>query len=483
MFEVCLDDNPQYEALSYAWGKLEFRRLILLNGSPHEITDNLDRSLRRLRQPNRTLTLWIDALCINQSSPEERTHQVKMMGSIFSRAANVFLFIGDYTEGHLLPGSDSPAALSIENGDGDSSSIIDPSGSGGQSCVRLSRVEAVTAIGFIYKLSTNQHLASSQEEANSASFIQSVRAVEIMMNLPWWNRIWTFQEAVLLPKATVVCGSIHIPWTVFETAVVNSGSHNEKCCRFNGSNWRLRGFYFMVSTLKDNRWLQFDGPGVDLLWTLHQLQYRQASDPRDKIYALYGLKNTNRIEASTGVDYSLSVCEVYTNFVLQSIRSTDDLFPLLRISEAEHGSDLPSWVPDWSIAPQDSLGGIGFVPLQVYGYFNASKGACLVYHPSPVSILALQGVIVDQVSAVGSYVQNTLQIPHEKYVEQWKNMIGYDHVKNLSYIGGGTYEDAFWRLLAYDYILLEYAGENPVNLRRTVPTDHEYLLTRVSGAA
>lgn len=306
MFEVCLDDNPQYEALSYAWGELESCRPILLNGPLHEITDNLDRALRRLRQPNRTLMLWIDALCINRSSSEERTHQVKMMGSIFSRAANVFLFIGDYAEGHLLPGSNSPAALPIENGDGDSSSIIDPSGSGGQSCVRLSRVEAAMAIAFIYKLSTNQHLASSEEEANSAPFIQSLRAVEKTITLPWWNRIWTFQEAVMPPKTTVVCGSIHIAWTVFENAAVTLDSHNKSCCRFIGSNWRLRGFYFMLSTLKDNRRLQFDGPGVDLLWTLHQIQYRQASDPRDKIYALYGLKNTNRIEASTGVDYSLS---------------------------------------------------------------------------------------------------------------------------------------------------------------------------------
>lgn len=312
------------------------------------------------------------------------------------------------------------------------------------------------AIAVIYKLSTNQHLASSQEEANSASFIQSLQAVEKMMDLPWWNRIWTFQEAVLPPKTTVVCGSIYIAWTVFENAAVNLASHNKSCCRFLESNRRLRGFYFMLSTLKDSRRLQFGGPGVDLLWILHQLQYRQASDPRDKIYALYGLKNTNRIEASTGVDYSLSVREVYTSFVLQSILSKNDLFPLLRISEAERGSDLPSWVPDWSIAPRDSLGGFGFLPLQVYRDFNASKGTCLVIHPSPVSILALQGVIVDQVSVVGSYAQNTLEIPYEKYAEQWKNVVGYDHVKNLSYIGGGTYEDAFWRLLAHDDILLEY---------------------------
>lgn len=173
--------------------------------------------------------------------------------------------------------------------------------------------------------------------------------------------------------------------------------------------------------------------------------------------------------------------EVYTSFVLQSILSKNDLFPLLRISGAERGSDLPSWVPDWSIAPRDSLGGFDFLPLQVYEYFNASKGACLVIHPSPVSIPALQGVIVDQVSVVGSYVQNTLGTPYEKYVEQWKNMIGYDQVKNLSYIGGGTYEDAFWRLLAYDCILLEHAGGERAKLRRTVPTDHDAFLREFSA--
>jgi hypothetical protein len=41
LFEVHLNDNPQYEALSYVWGSASVKRIIRLNSQPHATTVNL----------------------------------------------------------------------------------------------------------------------------------------------------------------------------------------------------------------------------------------------------------------------------------------------------------------------------------------------------------------------------------------------------------------------------------------------------------
>jgi hypothetical protein len=42
--------------------------------------------------------IWIDALCIDQGCNAERGHQVQRMGSIYSNAQEVFVWLGDHGE-------------------------------------------------------------------------------------------------------------------------------------------------------------------------------------------------------------------------------------------------------------------------------------------------------------------------------------------------------------------------------------------------
>lgn len=41
--------------------------------------------------------LWIDAICINQSSMEERGHQVQLMGDVYSKAQRTWIWLGEST--------------------------------------------------------------------------------------------------------------------------------------------------------------------------------------------------------------------------------------------------------------------------------------------------------------------------------------------------------------------------------------------------
>ncbi|OAG06673.1 uncharacterized protein CC84DRAFT_1142628, partial [Paraphaeosphaeria sporulosa] len=93
-----LDSAPPYEALSYTWGddsKSACR--ISLDGLPFHIRPNLRDALRRLRQPRGTRIIWIDAICIDQNSADEKSVQVPLMGKIYHRAERVIAWLGEET--------------------------------------------------------------------------------------------------------------------------------------------------------------------------------------------------------------------------------------------------------------------------------------------------------------------------------------------------------------------------------------------------
>jgi hypothetical protein len=85
-----------FKALSYAWGDPEERKhQILISGKLFTIRKNLYDFLEVYRKRWATRrTLWIDAICIDQSNITERNHQVWMMGHIYSRAKEVVIWLG-----------------------------------------------------------------------------------------------------------------------------------------------------------------------------------------------------------------------------------------------------------------------------------------------------------------------------------------------------------------------------------------------------
>jgi Heterokaryon incompatibility protein (HET) len=102
------NNPPPYEALSYTWGnpkgpkndipvrgkpKKKFR--IQLEGKRKRVGYNLEAALQQLRDETRPVTLWIDAICIDQSNREERSEQVNVMARIYSQASQVIVWLGE----------------------------------------------------------------------------------------------------------------------------------------------------------------------------------------------------------------------------------------------------------------------------------------------------------------------------------------------------------------------------------------------------
>ncbi|KAF2126584.1 hypothetical protein P153DRAFT_369281 [Dothidotthia symphoricarpi CBS 119687] len=114
-----------------------------------------------------------------------------------------------------------------------------------------------------------------------------------------------------------------------------------------------------VQQLQEIRKLYFQGD-LDLVYCVCLSHHLCATDPRDKIYGFLGVANTPRLFVTP--DYSKTVqqvfCEITATMILESFvtvyaQSLHDSY-LGDESFSKKLSDLPSWVPDWSITIQDN---------------------------------------------------------------------------------------------------------------------------------
>ncbi|KAH8585507.1 heterokaryon incompatibility protein-domain-containing protein, partial [Bisporella sp. PMI_857] len=102
-----------YTALSYVWGDQTNNRVELeveyetrdsstgitkLETYPTTVGENLASALFNLRQKDAVLTLWIDAVCINQDDHLEKKHQLLLMAMIYLEASAVIAWLGEPTE-------------------------------------------------------------------------------------------------------------------------------------------------------------------------------------------------------------------------------------------------------------------------------------------------------------------------------------------------------------------------------------------------
>ncbi|KAF1995299.1 HET-domain-containing protein, partial [Amniculicola lignicola CBS 123094] len=97
---VDLDAEPHFTALSYVWGAMVPEpHHVNCGGFRIKITENGHCALRHLRKKLGNFTIWVDALCINQADVAEKSHQVPLMADIYSKAASVFVWLGESDAG------------------------------------------------------------------------------------------------------------------------------------------------------------------------------------------------------------------------------------------------------------------------------------------------------------------------------------------------------------------------------------------------
>ena len=153
--KVSLNDNPAFEALSYAWGDPTLVESILLDDQEFKVTLSAWSALKALRYDDRHRVLWIDAICINQDNLEERTAQLKLMGMIYQKASSVRVWLG-----------------SADDGDND-------------------------AVSILKSMASTQGVQDTLGYSKPDGKRNRMDQVQRFFARSWWERLWVVQEVAL----------------------------------------------------------------------------------------------------------------------------------------------------------------------------------------------------------------------------------------------------------------------------------------------
>ncbi|KAI8942848.1 hypothetical protein NX059_000888 [Plenodomus lindquistii] len=384
-----LRDRPAYQALSYVWGSPNNKRPIWLNDLQFEVTINLESALRHLRCQVTGTLLWIDALCINQKNVEEQTHQVQMMGRIYSSCEGVLVYLGDGIGRRLLRnhqpkifefgGLETPLHDFTISRRTDS---LDLPGMPSNPSDDPTVTATVNVFALIDAISRREHLADtfkiSDFDNNAAQSLcalsENLRRLMHAPFTPWWTRVWVIQEIILPPSVRIFCGTVSAPWIMFAKAALNYLQHIDACCQHvqnvipRDALNVLGDFSDRIQDIEDLRYATVRNRGAfatdlhvrshqnkaqgSLYGLLQRFRDRKATDPRDKVYALLSLVVRTSDRPPILPDYSLDEINVHMIAAVDSIYSTNSLSILNAVGMTKYRFDLPTWVPDWN-APEE----------------------------------------------------------------------------------------------------------------------------------
>jgi len=314
---------PSYEALSYTWGDTRVKIPTVCGEKLLEVMPNLHEGLRHLRQKACSRMLWADAVCINQQDIDERSKQVNNMLRIYKNAARVVVWLGLDENGQ--------AAIAVHAME---EILLDP----------LSENKAESSA------KTKRGRSWTDLECNNASTWYSMKW---FFSRPWFSRLWVLQEVNSGPEVLVVCAKLEIAWHI----VKRIAEFIQRRDIYDLYDFWESELWSALTIMGDHTRRKTDDAGR--LEALHSLRRFNATDPRDKIYAVLGMeafqveekKDSCSLEKPwISADYTKSTGEVYRELAaILILKEPKNLTPLSFVqSTQEHPSDnFPSWVPRW----------------------------------------------------------------------------------------------------------------------------------------
>ena len=299
-----LDDKSGYHALSYYWAPPSETVPISIDAcgqtSRVGISQTLHRALRRLRDSDECLRIWVDALCINQDDLEERAGQVAMMGSIYTHAQRVHVWL----DNHIL-GID--AAFRIIR---DMFNYQRRICGGGKDCQCSGTPHTLTAevledishrpkdeyYCFTREIFQEYHKRDlldieAYEAAGGQSEASFSHLCETFFHHPWFQRVWVIQEAILSPKTILYSPTQSILWEELLAVndVITTDEYAER------ERWAIQGRNSMPAVwpalARAYDQYQLGGhPREQAMLPILDVFLRglssKATDPRDKLFAV-----------------------------------------------------------------------------------------------------------------------------------------------------------------------------------------------------
>ncbi|KAJ3521508.1 hypothetical protein NM208_g13259 [Fusarium decemcellulare] len=312
LLHVSLDAIQTYEALSYTWGDNSKSEQLTIGDYQLGITANLHQALVHLKHKDLARLIWADAVCINQNDVAERNAQVRKMAEIYSFASDVIIWLGK-EEDDVEPAFDIiPQIYDYMKEHGD-------------------------------KYMPNHHL-NAGIKGPSAPEISSgdVVAISMLIQRPWFTRIWVLQEAILAKNAVIRSGSLSMPFNMFLKVFDYWYTKNFRPVIRIPLSRPLYGM-MQINSL-------FQSTGLTLLQLLVLTRGCKSSDPRDRAFGIMSLLRSPS-DIGFQIDYNLSCHETYTQLARHEIVHHKDLrfLSMAGLAISSGTLEIPSWVPDWSM--------------------------------------------------------------------------------------------------------------------------------------
>ncbi|KAI1734705.1 heterokaryon incompatibility protein-domain-containing protein [Xylaria scruposa] len=266
---ISLKDSPQISALSYVWGPLsephpDVLRIRLDNGGYIDlnITTNCASALKDLTSVFGSLSIWVDAISINQDDDAEKASQILLMEEIYTWA-KVYVWLGPRNDAsartfqryHTLsesrktkhwldlialasaptPGMRNKAKYKLIH------EVIQKRMTVKQSSARIPPIITMTILlfqriiwpitEFLFIIQRGLSLGSRKlsryilpcarpeivptPRMAISSLAGQRYELDDVLSRPWFHRGWTFQEILLPMDVVIVCGTDFLSWDFF----------------------------------------------------------------------------------------------------------------------------------------------------------------------------------------------------------------------------------------------------------------------------
>ncbi|KAJ1337582.1 HET domain-containing protein [Microdochium nivale] len=308
-----------YEAVSYTWGAERDVDVVIVAGQILSISLNLSLVLRDIRLSDRDRTVWIDAVCIDQSNNPERSHQVQQMGDIYRNAQQVLFCIGRPTEM-----TDTLFAIlsNLQR------LLLEAFPNGGASTTYLD----IRKSGILDQLSQCHYACTSRVRVG----------FNYILRQAWFFRVWIIQEVANARRGRLYCGSVSIIPSIFVTALHLFDIKVPKHCKQ------------ILSMMPGRQRTVFKKP---LFLLLQELANSQATDPRDRVWALLDLCSDAEAKTALRPDYTKSeaglVGDMIAYFCGCRIQTSDNVLWRSIDETLQRREHMHNDVLEWLIAKDD----------------------------------------------------------------------------------------------------------------------------------
>lgn len=337
LYDAPLNDDLRFRAISYAWGSDKLTHRIKCNDMIMNVTESVADMFTStaISALCVDMPIWVDAVCINQGDESEKAVQVRMMGSLYSRAEEVIVWLGAASD-------DSDYAMKQLNDWSSNKTFL-------------------TADSLTKLMSDRQYVLQAGLKHQDDPVYN---ALEALFCRSWFTRLWVLQEIVLAQRCRLFCGSAEI---TLEQLVSVSGAMTrlliyaiQPKTPHTETYLKSMNTVFQMGSMKQAR-------GNDELSAMTVRAYmgdiptlaelmkfgdeKKVSNPHDCVYGLIGLA-TPEARERISIDYSdrspTGWSKTYLQCAKVCIQEDPSLTILSLLSNRPKGLPLPSWCPNFN---------------------------------------------------------------------------------------------------------------------------------------